>query len=376
MPSSQRGAPKYREISDALSRDIRAGRYKPGQKFPSEAALVKRFGVSRITIGHALRELAQQQLIDRIAGSGTYVRSARGHIREGLLFGLVIPNLGETEIFEPICHAIAASPAARGHALLWPHAEMEHVAKEERPLEMCEQCAARRVSGVFFAPLEMSARSAELNRKAMKLLRKAGIPVVLLDHRSEDGAAGDRCDLVGIDNHRAGCVATEHLLKLGARRIGFLARHHQAPTVKERIRGYRDALANIDGTARVFHIRDESPLELPAPAFDCDAFVCANDRIAGILMHALAARGLRIPNDVRIVGIDDVNYASLLPVPLTTIHQPCREIGETALKLMIERLDRPKMPARDVLIDCPLIVRQSCGAAGLSGRRTDPASGM
>ena len=80
-------------------------------------------------------------------------------------------------------------------------------------------------------------------------------------------------------------------------------------------------------------------------------------------MHTLLARGIRIPKDVRIVGIDDVNYAALLPVPLTTVHQPCRDIGETALRVMLERLDRPKMPARDVLLDCTLVIRQSCGSS-------------
>ena len=80
-------------------------------------------------------------------------------------------------------------------------------------------------------------------------------------------------------------------------------------------------------------------------------------------MHTLLARGIRIPKDVRIVGIDDVNYAALLPVPLTTVHQPCRDIGETALRVMLERLDRPKMPARDILLDCTLVIRQSCGAS-------------
>ena len=80
-------------------------------------------------------------------------------------------------------------------------------------------------------------------------------------------------------------------------------------------------------------------------------------------MHTLMARGIRIPKDVRIVGIDDVNYAALLPVALTTVHQPCRDIGETALRVMLERLNRPKIPARDVLLDCTLVIRQSCGAS-------------
>jgi len=78
-------------------------------------------------------------------------------------------------------------------------------------------------------------------------------------------------------------------------------------------------------------------------------------------MQALLAIGSSIPEDVRIVGIDDVKYASLLPVPLTTVHQPCGEIGRTALRLLLERIAHPKMPARDILLDCELVVRKSCG---------------
>src|SRR5205823_8438380 len=93
-----------------------------------------------------------------------------------------------------------------------------------------------------------------------------------------------------------------------------------------------------------------------------DAFVCANDRTAGQLMHVLQALGYRIPRDVRIVGIDDVEYASLLPVPLTTVHQPCREIGAAAMAAMLDRIDQPGMLSRDILVECRLVVRDSCGA--------------
>jgi DNA-binding LacI/PurR family transcriptional regulator len=79
-------------------------------------------------------------------------------------------------------------------------------------------------------------------------------------------------------------------------------------------------------------------------------------------MQSLDQLGLRVPNDVRIVGIDDVKYACLLGVPLTTLRQPCREIGETAITTMLERIAHPTMPARDVLLECKLVVRQSCGA--------------
>ena len=93
-----------------------------------------------------------------------------------------------------------------------------------------------------------------------------------------------------------------------------------------------------------------------------DGIVCANDITAARLMQTLEGFGVGVPSDMRIVGIDDVKYAALLGVPLTTLHQPCREIGETAIRTMLERIANPQLPARDVLLDCKLVIRRSCGS--------------
>ncbi|MEO8370073.1 MAG: GntR family transcriptional regulator [Candidatus Solibacter sp.] len=349
----------YARIRELLERDIACGHYAPGQKFPSEATLVQRFDASRITVGRAVRELQERGLLNRIAGSGTYVSGPAPAPREGLLFGLVIPNLGETEIFEPICQGIAAAPEARSHALLWAHTPQRGASREEQALALARDCIARKVAGVFFAPLEFSPHGAEVNARVIKLLHAAHVAVVLLDRRPEDSAARRACDLVGIDNHRAGFLATNHLLSLGARRVGFVRVEGHAPTIKSRIRGYQEALDGAPGA--ILTMRSLHAMEYTADAQACDAFVCANDRVAGVWMQKLLARHVRIPKDARIVGIDDVNYASLLPVPLTTVRQPCREIGETAMRAMLERLERPKMAARDILLDCTLVIRESCG---------------
>jgi len=80
------------------------------------------------------------------------------------------------------------------------------------------------------------------------------------------------------------------------------------------------------------------------------------------LMQTLMVLGRRIPEDVRIVGIDDVKYASLLPVPLTTMRQNCSAIGVIAMATMLERLTHPDLPTRDILLSTRLVVRRSCGA--------------
>ena len=107
--------PKYRQVYDHLFRDIQDGRLQPGDRLPSEASLGKTFGASRITVGRAVRDLQREGLVVRRAGSGTYIRPPRsaGPTTPSLVFGLLIPDLGETEIFEPICQGLTSAPAAR-----------------------------------------------------------------------------------------------------------------------------------------------------------------------------------------------------------------------------------------------------------------------
>jgi GntR family transcriptional regulator, arabinose operon transcriptional repressor len=84
-------------------------------------------------------------------------------------------------------------------------------------------------------------------------------------------------------------------------------------------------------------------------------------------MHTLLRLGYRIPDEVRLVGIDDADFASLLPVPLTTLRQPSRQIGDAALAAMLDRVARRDLPTRDILLHGALIVRASCGANRRSG---------
>src|SRR6201982_2201290 len=110
--------PKYRQVFEAIEEGILSPRYQPGQKLPVEAVLVEEFETSRITVIRALRELQQRGLVQRRAGSGTYVTEG-APAGGSLLFGLLIPNLGETEIFGPICQSMAESAQRHNHALLW-----------------------------------------------------------------------------------------------------------------------------------------------------------------------------------------------------------------------------------------------------------------
>ena len=353
------GLPKYRQILDDLRREIQMGRHKPGDRLSSEADLGSKYDVSRLTIQRVLKELQIEDLIERRAGSGTYVRRKVEHT--GHLFGLLIPGLGETEIFEPMCQGMARAGRIGGHALIWGDTTQGAEGREHQARQLCADYINRRLSGVFFAPIELLPNKDEVNRSIAESIAAAGIPLVLLDRCVEAYPERSRFDLVGIDNRRIGCRITNHLLRRGAKSILFFDRPYSAPTVAARARGFLDAFPE----GKVVH-GDPSSREFVRKVMDDyqpDGIVCANDVTAAGLMQSLEEIGRKVPEDVRIAGIDDVRYASLLTVPLTTMRQPCLEMGEMAIHLMLSRIQKPELPARDLTLDCKLIVRQSCGSA-------------
>ena len=364
--AAQRQVPKHRQVYAALWRDIQSGRLKRGDRLPSEAELVRSFGASRITVGRAVRDLQRDGFVERRAGSGTYVKLPYAPPR-ALSFGLLIPELGETEIFEPVCQGMMASPLAHKHALVWGSPSGPYSSAADRAWQICKQYIQRRVAGVFFAPLELVAGQDDVNRRIGDALDHAGIPIVLLDRTITPYPQRGPYDLVGIDNRRAGHSVTEHLIRLGSKRVAFVGMPHAAATVDAREAGYREALygATLDvDRALIRRLDPASTTDVTAfmNAARPDAIVSANDRTAGTLMQTLLRLGYAIPRDVRMVGIDDVEFASLLPVPLTTLRQPTREIGDAALGAMLQRVARKDLPARDILLDFRLIVRESCGA--------------
>src|ERR1044072_8112 len=356
---------KHHSIYQELHSAIVSGKYQEGHRLPSEAQLVEQFSTSRPTVARALRGLQYQGLIERRAGAGSYVR--KNVATRVDLFGLLIPGLGESEIFEPICREMSRFSEESRHALLWGDTTGEGIAKEAQAEQLCQLHIERKVSGGFFAPLEFTPNKNAVNKKIVDDLQKAKLPIVLLDRCIDDYPKRRPFDLVGIDNCRAGYVITEHLLKLGCKRIAFLARPGSAPTVDVRIAGYRNALFTYNVTPQKNWIclgdpGDAEFIKTIIKKNDVEAFVCANDETAAHLMHTLDEQGARIPQDFCIVGFDDVKYAKLLRVPLTTIHQPCRRLGEVAVKTMLDRIENPHLPSRDIFLDFHLVVRESCGA--------------
>jgi LacI family transcriptional regulator len=135
-----------------------------------------------------------------------------------------------------------------------------------------------------------------------------------------------------------------------------------------RIAGYREGLlnSNIRPDQKWIHTGDPSDKQFVRSivAGGATAVICANDLTAANLMRTLDSLGYPVPKKIRVVGFDDVRYAELLRPSLTTIHQPCKDIGIVAMQVMLERIKNPTFPPRDILVQPTLVVRQSCGAEG------------
>lgn len=315
---------RHKEIFDDLREQIVGGRMKEGDRLPSESQLVRKYGVSRPTAARALRDLQTAGHVERRAGSGTYVRSRNPVEAPGRpLVGLMVPGMGITEIFDVICGKLIGLAHTHEYSVVWssappPAPDADAAARAE---DHCREMLERKVRGVFFAPHGWLPGQYEINRMIAARLRRAGVAVVLLDCDVEPFPNRSDFDLVGLDNFGAGYLATDHLLNMGCTRVRFIATSHTAPTINARYAGFREAL-----------LRHDLPVDRgPCPAIDPsdteqvkalmkrrpDALVCANDYKAAVLMQTLESLGRRAPRDVRIVGFDDVKYATLLRVPLT-----------------------------------------------------------
>lgn len=358
-------AAKHRQIYESIHGAIIGGAYVPGQQIPSEIELARAFETSRPTVAKALRQLEQAGYLNRRRGVGTFVVH-RPQVAARLL-GLIVPRPGEG-IFAPMCDAIMQEAEQRGYGLLLAGSLMagRDVALPRKEA-FCEQLRARRVAGVFFGPLDVPPGQTAINLQIAEELDRAGIPLILLDREICPYPGRSRYDLVGINNRRESAMVTEHLLRLGCRRIEYIRDVWDVSTAAARVDGYKDAMARygIEAPAEWVHYWREDEQAFVRELIrrpHAEAFVCANDRLAEALLHNLAVLGVRVPDDVRVVGFDDNERSARLPVPLTTVRQPAAFLGIMAAKMLLERVENPDLPPREMMLSCELVVRASCGA--------------
>ena len=317
--------------------------------------------VSIATVSHVLRgtKRVTPEVAGRVRAAAErlgYVpnRQARG-LRTGRshTFGVVLPDLGNP-FFPALFHAIEVAARAQDYAVLVSDSENDPVL-ERGALRLM---GALQVDGVVWAPVGDDAVAPAL-------------PTVTVD-RPVVG-----CDTVHAD-HRAGGVAVgRHLLGVGLRRIGLLSGPAGLPSARERREGLLSVLPAGGEPCWELAVpfSHELPLEVQArlAAPDVDVVVCANDAVAVGAARALARAGVRVPQDVSLVGFDDIPWAALMDPPLTTVRQPLAAIGAEAVRLLRERLAHPDLPVQQAVLPVELVARGSTlSAAPLGGHGAGP----
>ncbi|HSI60458.1 MAG TPA: substrate-binding domain-containing protein [Ideonella sp.] len=204
----------------------------------------------------------------------------------------------------------------------------------------------------------------------LQSLRSATMPLVLVDREIE----GLEADLVEVNHESGGLLATEHLLQLGHRRIACIAGPADLSSARERVQGYRRALRqaglalddrllrNADFTSAGGYQAMASLLAGPAAGWPSAVFAC-NDLMAIGALCAIATQSLRMPQDVSVIGFDDIALATYSNPPLTTIAQPKHQTGELAARLLLQRLVEPGRPPQREILQPSLRLRRSTGPA-------------
>jgi LacI family transcriptional regulator len=192
-----------------------------------------------------------------------------------------------------------------------------------------------------------------------------GSPVVAVDHNVQSSAL----PTVDSENLKGAVSATEHLLALGHRRIGFLAGRPDLESSRLRERGYREALATagLPVTEDLVQVGGYDAATATEPArqlLELDprptAIFAANDVTALETIAVAGSLGLRVPDDLSVVGFDNVPESALGDPPLTTIEQPIQEMGREAVRLLLELIEDPAQPPGHVILPTRLVVRRSC----------------
>lgn len=319
-------------------------------------------GVSLAAVSRAMNERgevspAQRARILEVARRLHYVPSS---IAQSLVLGKtktlgVMVTDNASPIYAEILKGIEGVAVAAGFSVLLCNSANS----PERAKQGIEMLTAKRVDAMLLTPVQE-------DREEIRQLEASGIPFVLLLRHFHD----EWTDYVITDNFAAGRVATAHLIDQGHRRIAHIGGPVGVSSAEGRLAGYRRALAEYDipfdnnlvthgfftvvgGTGSAHHVLDR-----PDPP---TAIFAATDLQAVGVLKAARERGLRVPTDLALVGGDDIELAAFLEPPLTTFHQPSREIGARGAEILLEKLSGVATEPQHIVFQSELIIRRSSG---------------
>jgi DNA-binding LacI/PurR family transcriptional regulator len=338
------------------------------RRSPSRQAAIKRVadraGVSIATVSRVsadpravsdeLRVRVQEAALALNYRPSRAARTLRGLTSQAV--GVVIPDL-ENPFFTAVVRGIDLVLQKAGYTLLLANSD-EDAARERSILETLR---AEGVAGIIFVPINAA-------RDAYRDVLAPPLHTVAVD-RSPSNL---RPDLVTVDNVEGTRAGVAHLLAMGHRDVALLGGPSKHSTAKERERGYEDALRAAGrplrpelvyyGDFREGGGYDGMKALIALPHRPTAVFVANNLMTLGAF-RALHEAGIRIPEEIAVVGFDDMPWATSLNPPLTVASQPSQEIGSSAADLLLDRIARPDRAIRHLILETKLVIRASCGAS-------------
>jgi len=352
--------PLYFQVSEILRKWILEGKWPLETTLPSELDLCEEFNVARGTMRHALSRLEQEGYVLRERGRGTRVIWGGEHLqdagRASQQIAFVVPYVRDSFV-STILLGVERAAAERGWSITFKHVNNSSIQQAEVLNALAEQGTA----GSIVYPVD------SVHAEPLSLLARAGYPLVLVDRYLR----GVVTDYVMSDHFGGAIRATQHLIQLGHTQIAFISWSDPAISLEHRHAGYIQALSEAG-------LRYDPALtcEVEAyPTINADsvaaflkqrpgvtAVFAANDQIALAVYKIARQIGVRIPEDLALVGFDDLDFTAHLDVPLTTVAQPAFEIGETAVEMLSRRISDRVATSQQIVLPTRLVVRRSCGA--------------
>ncbi|MGD8624172.1 MAG: LacI family DNA-binding transcriptional regulator [Anaerolineae bacterium] len=291
------------------------------------------------------------QVIDRLGYRPSGIARGLATKRTGTL-GLVVPDVANP-FFSELARGAESIAYAAGYNVFLCNTE-EDPARELRVLQSLEE---KRIDGLVLC-------SSRLERDALRRAVSHFAAVVLVNRPLDEPGVSK----VFVDDVAGGLAVTRHLLAAGHRRIGFLAGPAASFSGRRRLQGYRAALSEAGLTYRAEWLRHGAPSaegghraarQLLADSSDLTALFCYNDLVAVGALQACAELDRRVPDDLAIVGFDDIPFAALVTPPLTTCRVPRHELGARAVRLLLDRFRGEADGDREVVLRPELVVRAS-----------------
>ena len=352
-------APLYQQLKSILQRQLDTGALRPGDMLPSLRQLCREYGVSSITARRALQELVNEGRLQSQQGVGTFVTARSHHPRLALvIFGFHDQEWRRNStIFGDLIGGAAT--------VAWEHEALFSVARVD-PGRQPADVLASILDERFFDGLLIRILP-DITLADLQPVLDAGLPYVVIKRY----LPGRAINCVVNDDVRAAYQATAHLISHGYSRLGFVCPLN-ATVGRDRHQGYRQALADhglpydarlVQETGDWFEELGRAALKslcaLPGPP---QAVFAAGDQLAIGAYRGAAELGLRIPDDLAIVGYDDIPAAATLQPPLTTVRTSYHDFGARATELLLALIAGRVVPPQKLVLEAPLIVRESCGA--------------